>query len=62
MGAALLEVFKPLLRQQIPEIVDVWLPPETRRVRQEVLLLRFLADARARCLFHLVRRPDRRLR
>ncbi|MEO5323015.1 UbiD family decarboxylase [Mesorhizobium sp. CC13] len=28
LGEAMLEVFKPLLRQQIPEIVDVWLPPE----------------------------------
>jgi 4-hydroxy-3-polyprenylbenzoate decarboxylase len=28
LGEAMLEIFKPLLRQQIPEIVDVWLPPE----------------------------------
>ncbi|HXQ49551.1 MAG TPA: UbiD family decarboxylase [Stellaceae bacterium] len=28
LGAALNEVFIPLLRQQFPEIVDFWLPPE----------------------------------
>ena len=28
MGEALNEVFVPLIRQQFPEIVDFWLPPE----------------------------------
>ena len=28
LGEALNEVFIPLLRQQFPEIVDFWLPPE----------------------------------
>ena len=28
LGAALNEVFIPLLRQQFPEVVDFWLPPE----------------------------------
>ena len=28
LGSALLEGFKPLLRKQIPEILDIWLPPE----------------------------------
>src|SRR3546814_10396811 len=28
LGAALNEVFIPLLQQQFPEIVDFWLPPE----------------------------------
>ncbi len=37
MGMALLEVFKPLLRQQIPEIVDVWLPPEACSYRIAVI-------------------------
>ena len=39
MGAALLEVFKPLLRQQIPEIVDVWLPPEACSYRIAVIAI-----------------------
>lgn len=37
LGEALLEVFKPLLRQQIPEIVDVWLPPEACSYRIAVV-------------------------
>ncbi len=37
LGAALLEVFKPLLRQQVPEIVDVWLPPEACSYRIAVI-------------------------
>ncbi len=37
LGAALLEVFKPLLRQQMPEIVDVWLPPEACSYRVAVI-------------------------
>ena len=37
LGEALTEVFKPLLRQQIPEIVDVWLPPEACSYRIAVL-------------------------
>jgi 3-polyprenyl-4-hydroxybenzoate decarboxylase len=31
LGEALNEVFIPLIRQQFPEIVDFWLPPETHR-------------------------------
>lgn len=37
MGAALLDVFKPLVRQQIPEIVDLWLPPEACSYRMAVI-------------------------
>ncbi|MHA6645315.1 UbiD family decarboxylase [Mesorhizobium sp. A623] len=37
LGSALLEVFKPLLRQQIPEILDVWLPPEACSYRIAVI-------------------------
>ena len=37
LGEALLEVFKPLLRQQIPEIVDAWLPPEACSYRIAVI-------------------------
>ena len=37
LGEAMLEVFKPLLRQQIPEIVDVWLPPEACSYRIAVI-------------------------
>lgn len=37
LGDALLDVFKPLLRQQLPEIVDVWLPPEASSYRIAVI-------------------------
>jgi 4-hydroxy-3-polyprenylbenzoate decarboxylase len=37
LGEAMLEVFKPLLRQQIPEIIDVWLPPEACSYRIAVV-------------------------
>ena len=37
IGDAMLDVFKPLLRQQIPEILDVWLPPEACSYRIAVL-------------------------
>jgi 4-hydroxy-3-polyprenylbenzoate decarboxylase len=37
MGTALLDVFKPLVRQQIPEIVDLWLPPEACSYRMAVI-------------------------
>ena len=37
LGEAMLELFKPLLRQQIPEIIDVWLPPEACSYRIAVV-------------------------
>jgi 4-hydroxy-3-polyprenylbenzoate decarboxylase len=37
LGSALLEVFKPLLRMQMPEIVDIWLPPEACSYRIAVI-------------------------
>lgn len=37
LGEALIEVFKPILKQQIPEIVDVWLPPEACSYRIAVV-------------------------
>jgi 4-hydroxy-3-polyprenylbenzoate decarboxylase len=37
LGEALLEIFKPLLIQQLPEIVDVWLPPEASSYRIAVI-------------------------
>lgn len=37
LGSALLEVFKPLLRKQMPEIVDIWLPPEACSYRIAVI-------------------------
>ena len=37
LGEALVEVFKPLLRQQMPEIVDIWLPPEACSYRIAVV-------------------------
>jgi 4-hydroxy-3-polyprenylbenzoate decarboxylase len=40
LGDALLDVFKPLLRQQIPEIVDIWLPPEACSYRVAVISIR----------------------
>lgn len=39
IGSALLEVFKPLLRQQLPEILDVWLPPEACSYRVAVIAI-----------------------
>ncbi|HZT50733.1 MAG TPA: UbiD family decarboxylase [Stellaceae bacterium] len=40
LGAALNEVFIPLLRQQFPEIVDFWLPPEGCSYRIAVVSIR----------------------
>lgn len=37
LGEALVEVFKPLLCQQMPEIVDAWLPPEACSYRIAVV-------------------------
>ncbi len=37
IGEALLDLFKPLLRRQIPEILDVWLPPEACSYRIAVV-------------------------
>lgn len=39
LGEAMLEVFKPLLRQQMPEILDVWLPPEACSYRIAVVAI-----------------------
>ena len=48
LGEALLEVFKPLLRQQLPEIVDLWLPPEASSYRVAVIAIdkRYAGQAR----------------
>ncbi len=40
LGEALNEVFIPLLRQQFPEIVDFWLPPEGCSYRIAVISMR----------------------
>src|SRR6266513_1410198 len=40
LGAALNEVFIPLLQQQFPEIVDFWLPPEGCSYRIAVVAIR----------------------
>ena len=40
LGAALNEVFIPLLQQQFPEIVDFWLPPEGCSYRIAVVSMR----------------------
>ncbi|MFC5384544.1 UbiD family decarboxylase [Aquamicrobium segne] len=37
LGITLLEVFKPLLRQAIPEIIDIWMPPEACSYRIAVI-------------------------
>lgn len=39
MGEALAEVFKPLLIEAIPEIRDLWLPPETCSYRVAVIAI-----------------------
>jgi 4-hydroxy-3-polyprenylbenzoate decarboxylase len=48
LGATLLEVFKPLLRQAIPEIIDVWMPPEACSYRIAVIAIakRYAGQAR----------------
>ncbi len=48
LGATLLELFKPLLRQAIPEIVDVWMPPEACSYRIAVIAIakRYAGQAR----------------
>jgi 4-hydroxy-3-polyprenylbenzoate decarboxylase len=40
LGEALNEVFNPLLKQQFPEIVDFWLPPEGCSYRIAVISMR----------------------
>lgn len=37
LAEALTDVFKPLLRQALPDILDIWLPPETCSYRVAVL-------------------------
>jgi 4-hydroxy-3-polyprenylbenzoate decarboxylase len=39
MGDALADVFKPLLKQMLPEVIDLWLPPETCSYRVAVLAI-----------------------
>jgi 4-hydroxy-3-polyprenylbenzoate decarboxylase len=39
LGAALLDVFRPILRQQIPEILDIWLPPEACSYRIAIIAM-----------------------
>ena len=39
IGDAMLDVFKPLLLQQLPEILDIWLPPEACSYRIAVLAI-----------------------
>ena len=48
LGEALLEVFRPLLRQQLPEIVDAWLPPEACSYRIAVIAIRKTYPGQAR--------------
>lgn len=45
---AMLDIFKPLVRQQLPEILDVWLPPEACSYRIAVLAIdkRYAGQAR----------------
>ncbi|MEM7070854.1 MAG: UbiD family decarboxylase [Pseudomonadota bacterium] len=40
LGAALNDVFTPLLQQQFPEIVDFWLPPEACSYRMAVVSIK----------------------
>jgi 4-hydroxy-3-polyprenylbenzoate decarboxylase len=48
LGQALNEVFIPLLRQQFPEIVDFWLPPEGCSYRIAVVSIRKAYPGHAR--------------
>jgi 4-hydroxy-3-polyprenylbenzoate decarboxylase len=40
LGEALNDVFLPLFRQQFPEVVDFWLPPEGCSYRVAVVSIR----------------------
>ena len=48
LGEALNDVFVPLLRQQFPEIVDFWLPPEGCSYRVAVVSIRKAYPGHAR--------------
>jgi len=48
LGAALNEVFVPLLQQQFPEIADFWLPPEACSYRIAVVSIRKAYPGHAR--------------
>jgi 4-hydroxy-3-polyprenylbenzoate decarboxylase len=37
LGETFLDVFKPVLRQRLPEIIDIWLPPEACSYRIAVI-------------------------
>lgn len=50
LGEALSQVFAPLLRQQFPEITDIWLPPETCSYRVAVVAFRKAYPGHARRL------------
>jgi 4-hydroxy-3-polyprenylbenzoate decarboxylase len=50
LAEALVQVFAPLLRQQFPEITDIWLPPETCSYRVAVVAFRKAYPGHARRL------------
>ena len=50
LAEALAQVFAPLLRQQFPEITDIWLPPETCSYRVAVVAFRKAYPGHARRL------------
>lgn len=48
LGEALTEIFKPLVRQQLPEVLDLWLPPDACSYRIAVISIdkKYLGQAR----------------
>ena len=50
MGAAMNEMFVPVVRRQFPEIIDIWLPPEACSYRIAVLKFRKTYPGQARRL------------
>jgi 4-hydroxy-3-polyprenylbenzoate decarboxylase len=48
IAATLLDVFKPLVRQAFPEVIDCWLPPEACSYRVAVLSIRKTYAGQAR--------------
>jgi 4-hydroxy-3-polyprenylbenzoate decarboxylase len=48
IGAALNEVFVPLVRRQIPEVVDLWLPPDACSYRMAIVSIRKRYPGQAR--------------
>src|SRR3546814_15105736 len=61
LGVALNEVFVPLLRRQLPEIVDFYLPPEGCSYRLAVVSIRKQYAGHAKRVMFGLRSEERRV-